>query len=114
MPRGVRARLSIKSTTVKGICVTVIRKLNILAPTTIKYNEPTVLIVAHVASLNIFIVKSPLRKISMITKITPTAALSVAVKNPKYKPVIMIAKIKKIGITLQIATSLSFKGIFSP
>ena len=57
--------------------------MNILAPITIRYNEPTVFIVVHKASFNKFNVSCPLAKINIKTKITPTAALYVAVKKPK-------------------------------
>ena len=54
-----------------------------LAPITIKYNDPTVLIVVQTASFKRLNYNCPLKKIKTKTNITPTAALSVAVKKPK-------------------------------
>ena len=54
-----------------------------LAPITIKYKEPTVLIVVHKASFNKLSVSWPLTKMNNKTSTTQTAALSVAVKKPR-------------------------------
>ena len=47
IPRGLNCKSFIKSTTVKGNWVTVIKTLKTAAPTTIRYKAPTVLIVSH-------------------------------------------------------------------
>ena len=83
IPILVSCKSFIKSTTVKGNCVTVIKTLNTAAPTTMRYKAPTVFIVSQTEFFNISNVSWRLKKIKINTSITPTAALSVAVKKPK-------------------------------